>query len=214
MNQMNVDDDLLAKYLAKEATSAEKAQVAQWLEESEANKKHFQTLQLIWEQSSQLSVKSTINEDEAWANFKQRINADQATYATRTTALTVSYKWLKIAAVFVILLGGALTVRLMGDRNSSTITAKVALPTPTQRTIAATGTAVIAPKPRAVASHAVAVKETKKPRKVQMHMAENIARQPFRPIAKQQKEVTIARAYPDDCRDNMKYHGPKYDANF
>ena len=214
MNQMNMDDDLLAKYLANEATDAEKNEVTKWMAASDANKKQLQSLQLLWEQSSHLAVKSTINEEDAWANFKQRINADPAPKTTRTTPLPISNKWLKIAAVFVILLGGALTAWLMTDHNSSGAIATAAPPPATLHSIVVTDTAVTAPKPQAVASHAVAIKEIKKPPKAKTHAAINIAHHPFHPIAKQQKDVTIARAFSDDCLDNMKYHGPKYDANF
>jgi len=64
-------DELLVKYLADEATSPEQEMVEAWLSSSEANRHYFQHFQLIWEESRQLAVTTTVDENKAWQKFQQ-----------------------------------------------------------------------------------------------------------------------------------------------
>lgn len=106
-NQSSITDELLVKYLLNEAISdTEIAQVQQWLNESADNKKQFYELKLIWNQSKHTAVKSIVNTQDAWARFKLRI--DNAASRPKTIPIPVNnYKWLKIAAVLLLLAGGS-----------------------------------------------------------------------------------------------------------
>lgn len=112
--QSHIIDDLLVKQLLGEATAAEQAEVAAWLGQSEANRKHYGQLQLIWDNSKQLAAKSTVDTDACWTKFKNRIAADEQP-ATKTIPLAPrGNNWMRAAASLVVLVGlGWLTYFMM-----------------------------------------------------------------------------------------------------
>lgn len=105
-----MNDELLVKYLLGEATPPEQEQVQQWIAASAENARYADHFRLIWEQSKKLAVHSTVNEDEAWARFKQRTEQQpQVTHARTISLRSIA----RIAAVLVVLLGGSLLVYRM-----------------------------------------------------------------------------------------------------
>lgn len=110
MEQSNVNDVLLVKYLLGEASETERSRIQQWLKESSDNKTQFYELKLVWEQSRNALVSSTIDVEDAWGRFRQRI-------AQKRVRLPVNnYKWLKIAAAMLVLLASASVVWFMTGR--------------------------------------------------------------------------------------------------
>jgi len=114
-------DDLLVKYLLQEATPSEEAEVLQWCSISEANRQYFNQFKLIWEQSRQLAVTSSLNEEEAWIRFKQGLQ----NRASETPVIPVTVKkfsWLKIAAaLFFVLTGAAITYLYIKKQNDNAL---------------------------------------------------------------------------------------------
>ena len=66
-------DDLLVKVLLGEASPAELDEVQHWVALHPANEKYLADFRRIWEESRKLAVQSTVNEDEAWNDFRRRI---------------------------------------------------------------------------------------------------------------------------------------------
>lgn len=93
-------DELLVKYLADEATPPEQEMVEAWISSSEANRHYFQHFQLIWEESRQLAVTTTIDENKAWQKFQHRIKKDKTPKNT-----TSRFGWWRIAASILIIAG-------------------------------------------------------------------------------------------------------------
>ena len=102
MNQA-MSDDILVKYLAGEASEQEQTDVQLWLKNNPANKKYFYDFKLIWNLSKHNSPTSFINEDEAWARFKQRI--DDAKPISKSRTFARPYNWIKIAAILLLIVG-------------------------------------------------------------------------------------------------------------
>ncbi len=103
----HINEDLLVKQMLGEATEAEQAEVNAWISESEANRKHFEQFKQIWDSSKALAAESTVNEDEAWARFQQRVTANEQP-ATKTIPLGGSKtNWMRVAASLVFLVGFA-----------------------------------------------------------------------------------------------------------
>jgi ferric-dicitrate binding protein FerR (iron transport regulator) len=89
---------LLVKYLADEATPPEQEMVEAWLSSSEANLHYFQHFQMIWEESRQLAVTTTIDENKAWQKFQRRIKKEE------TKKITINrVGWWRIAASILII---------------------------------------------------------------------------------------------------------------
>lgn len=94
MNENYIMDDLLVKYLLKEATDEETIQVQQWIGENEANKKHYEQLKQIWDASEHLIIHSAVNEEDAWNRLQQRIHKDenkkQKTFSWKKAAMGIA----------------------------------------------------------------------------------------------------------------------------
>lgn len=72
---MNMNDDLLVKYLVGETDADETAVVKDWLNASENNLRYYNDFKKIWEDSLLIAAeKMTVNEDEAWKRFQNRIH--------------------------------------------------------------------------------------------------------------------------------------------
>ena len=83
--------------MLNEATVEEQDQVRQWLVTDNANLSYFNQLQKIWEESRQLALTTTVDENKAWQRFRQRI--DPGTTHRNNLA------WIRIAAAIIIIAG-------------------------------------------------------------------------------------------------------------
>jgi len=61
-------DDLIVKYLAGETDTHENDKVNDWLASSDENRRHFEQMTWVWEQSD-TGTEATIPIDEAWSRF-------------------------------------------------------------------------------------------------------------------------------------------------
>ena len=115
-------DELLVKYLADEATSPEQEMVEAWLSSSEANRHYFQHFQLIWEESRQLAVAITVDENKAWQKFQRRVKKEEANKTVNSR-----FGWWRIAASIVIIAGIAwFTSTILNKGNKTTETVSIA----------------------------------------------------------------------------------------
>lgn len=103
----HINEDLLVKQMLGEATEAEQAAVTAWISESEANRKHYDQFKQIWDSSKTLAAQSTIDENDAWARFQQKV-ADKEQTPTKTIPLSSrKMSWMRVAASLVFLIGFA-----------------------------------------------------------------------------------------------------------
>jgi transmembrane sensor len=107
-------DELLVKFLAGEATAAEKEHVQQWMQQDEKNRQYYDHFRLIWEESLQLAATTPIDENAAWQRFQQRTEQTPTTSAGRVRALPA--RLARIAAILIIAAGlGWMAWYLLGD---------------------------------------------------------------------------------------------------
>ncbi len=138
MKKNKISDDLLVKYLLNEATETERRTVSEWMSESVDNKNHFNDLKLIWSQSKNLNEHTTIDADEAWKKFGQRI--ERCLPHERKFVVNKPSYWLRIAATLLLLagIGGGLFLvsrqnqRGMAENKSQPNEAPVKLPLETK----------------------------------------------------------------------------------
>jgi len=108
-DRKNISDDLLVKYLLAEATQAEQDEVLQWIATSDENRRYYEHLRLIWEQSRKLAASSTIDEQEAWQRFQQKARKVENATPVIIPAGKASFNWVKVAAILlVVVVCGAL----------------------------------------------------------------------------------------------------------
>lgn len=97
-------DELLMKFLLKEASKAESSLVQDWLADAPANQAHYAQLEKIWQAGKVLATKSSVDEELAWIKFKEKATAIDAEVSV-IRPINPSYNWLKIAAVIALMVG-------------------------------------------------------------------------------------------------------------
>ncbi|GAA0890839.1 FecR family protein [Fulvivirga kasyanovii] len=77
-DRTNIDDELLASYMAGEANADDTAVVEQWIGESEANRRYFEKLKVLWENTGRVAPhqEANVDVDLAWNKFKQRADRE------------------------------------------------------------------------------------------------------------------------------------------
>lgn len=91
-------------------TPAEQTAVEAWITTDAANAKYYEHFRLIWNESKKLAAVSTVNEDDAWKRFQQRVGANENAGDGARIIKTDFSTWrrnLAIAASLLVLLGAA-----------------------------------------------------------------------------------------------------------
>lgn len=112
----HINDDLLVKYLLREATAGEEETVKQWLAADKSNDAYFNQLKQVWETSRQLAAISTVDTNAAWERFQKRIHGKQESASVTPRSL---FTPLRIAASIILLLGIGLLVYLLTTPKAS-----------------------------------------------------------------------------------------------
>ncbi len=98
-------DELLAKYVANEATVDEKAIVESWLTENAANAKHLDQLNMIFNQATALKEAQRFDTDAAWEKVKSKLGKQETRTIEFKPQSSTFPMWLSIAASIVVVLG-------------------------------------------------------------------------------------------------------------
>lgn len=122
MKKNHIADDLLVKYLLGEANTEEQTLVGNWINTNSDNKKYFDDFSLIWVESKKLAAQSTIDENEAWKRFKQRIDNDGSGTATIIPLSRPSFSWARAASLLLLVAVGGLLAYLFINRSPELIT--------------------------------------------------------------------------------------------
>jgi hypothetical protein len=210
-NKQNISEGLLVKYLLGEATGTEKKDVQAWLNENGDNKKRFYELKLICDHSEIPATANTINENDAWARFKQRTEQANGTRKAMPITSTKRYKWLRVAAILLLLAGGGWLAWLMEGKKPGVLIAAVKTELPGTKV---NNTKVISTDTASSLIDKVSHTEIKATRPVaQLIRHKRLLK---RAVVSEQKtnENLSAGVFYEDCHDNYVYHGPKYDSNF
>lgn len=97
---MNMNDDLLVKYLVGETDADENAAVESWLNADEKNLNYYNGFKKIWEDSLLIaSENKTIDEDAAWKRLQNRIHEKDVQILMPEKS---SGHWLRIAASILL----------------------------------------------------------------------------------------------------------------
>lgn len=96
-----MNDELLIKFLLKETSEEENAEVQNWIAFSADNTTYFTQLSKIWNASGDIKEDTVLDESEAWLKFKSK--ADQIPVKKQVVVKQLKQSiWLKIAALFVL----------------------------------------------------------------------------------------------------------------
>jgi ferric-dicitrate binding protein FerR (iron transport regulator) len=106
MNQDQIIDDLLAKYLANETDAHESDTISEWIGASEDNQKTFNHFQIIWNGAKN---QQKVDVDAAWKKLTLTKKKEIEPINNQKNKSIVKLNWLprflKIAAVLIVLFG-------------------------------------------------------------------------------------------------------------
>ena len=119
-------DELLVKYLAGEATAAEKAQAEQCISSGAENREYYAHFKLIWDESLKLAGNHHIDEDKAWDRFRERLHRE---YVAESKP-KYNFGWLKVAAVILLVSVAALFGPYFFKRGDQDRSSSVEIPPP------------------------------------------------------------------------------------
>ncbi len=102
------------KHLLSEATAEEQDQVKEWLVDDEANLAYYNQLKKIWDDSRQLALTTTADENRAWKKFQQRIHP--------APVRRTNFGWMRIAASVIIIVAIGLIAYLMLNNPAKEVT--------------------------------------------------------------------------------------------
>lgn len=98
---MNMNDDLLVKYLVGETDAEENATVEIWLKADKKNLNYYKGFKKIWEDSLLIAAENThVDEDAAWKRLHNRMHEKDVPVHTLKKS---SFQWLRIAASIVLI---------------------------------------------------------------------------------------------------------------
>ncbi|MFN8357934.1 MAG: FecR domain-containing protein [Spirosomataceae bacterium] len=104
-NTKPILDDLLARYLAEEASPDERRQVDEWVAASPENEQALAAYRLIWEQTQTLPTPAVVDTDKAWEKVKRRMNRPETVIRPLHTPVKSSRWVLRIAASLLLIAG-------------------------------------------------------------------------------------------------------------
>lgn len=104
-------DELLAKYLAQEASSAEQIEVEAWIESAPENRAYFDSLTQVWDQTAKADPTDLAAIDAGWASLQDRIG--QAAPSSDKVISMRRPLWQVAAAVVALLVIGISLWRLL-----------------------------------------------------------------------------------------------------
>ncbi|PSL47782.1 FecR family protein [Chitinophaga niastensis] len=183
----HINDDLLVKYLLGITTAEEQATVAQWMAEDKEHQRYFEHFQLIWDESKKLAAVTTVNENDAWSRFQQRVGTNENT--TRIIKLDTGFSYrnlLRIAAILVVLLGAAGIWYMTQQRSPELI---VRSEDQVKRETLPDGSTVTLNKQSTI-TYAAAFKNTRNV-KLQGEAFFNVAQDPGKPFVIKVNDVTV-----------------------
>ncbi|MBC7901964.1 MAG: FecR domain-containing protein [Gemmatimonadaceae bacterium] len=109
----DMNDELLIKHMLGEATAEEQENVEQWLRARPANQKVYDHVVLIWEKSLEVPSTRQVDAGAAWDRFRSVISTEGRNPDALKRVIGISpfgrNDFLRVAAIFILLIGGAFT---------------------------------------------------------------------------------------------------------
>lgn len=99
-----IDDNLLIRFLSKEADDNEILQIEEWLKENDENQKDLHQLEKIWDHSDAINDFYSIDTKSDFKSVMNKIEQNKNQTKIRKVNFNQS-SFLKIAATFIILIG-------------------------------------------------------------------------------------------------------------
>lgn len=98
-------DDLIAKYLAGEASHDEELLLRRWMDESAENKKYFGDIQFVHDKAVASHLYVKVDTESAWSKVKGQMKRPEVVSMEQLPKQrTNPWKWMQAAAIFIVIL--------------------------------------------------------------------------------------------------------------
>lgn len=114
-----MNDELLVSYLLGEAPPSHRQRVEQWIGSDPAHQRYFDHFQLIWNTSRQITLPSSISEEEAWRRFQRRTTQASAQQQGAVRSLVSVLPWRRAAAILVLCISVLSLFYVIWNKNTS-----------------------------------------------------------------------------------------------
>ena len=121
LNEHDINDEVLVKYLLGEASVFERTAVEYWINAKPENQKYFKHFQLIWETSKMVVIPPDVNADDAWKRFKERAGKESKETAV-VKPITSRRSWVRAASIVLLVAGLATLTYFLSDFSTTPIT--------------------------------------------------------------------------------------------
>ncbi len=99
------NEDIIVRFLSGDFTEREKEDLENWMNVDPENRKSFEETKKIWDHSANIKSFQSIDTNEDWLKIKKRINLERRRYIAPAFLKENMIRFLRVAAVFIILLG-------------------------------------------------------------------------------------------------------------
>lgn len=111
---MNITHQIIVKHLQQKETAEEQKVLEQWLQESPKNQQLLDEFKSVWLNGSASDQNQVFNSSETWSQIEESIVPQE----TNVRKLW-EYRWFKVAASVVLLLGAALILNQYTESNKT-----------------------------------------------------------------------------------------------
>ncbi|HMK17635.1 MAG TPA: FecR domain-containing protein [Chitinophagaceae bacterium] len=103
------------KHLLGEASPEEEQAVIEWMKESETHQEYYNQFKKIWDQSKALASGSSVDVNDAWVRFQNRIAGQH----DPAKIIKPRFSWLRIAASVILVAGLGITLFMLFNKNAA-----------------------------------------------------------------------------------------------
>jgi ferric-dicitrate binding protein FerR (iron transport regulator) len=105
------DEGRIVRFLTRDFTESEKEDLEIWMNEDPENRKSFEETKKIWDHSANIKDFQSNDKIEDWLKVKRRINFERSKYPGHPLLKENMIRFLRAAAVIIILLGIGILAR-------------------------------------------------------------------------------------------------------
>ncbi len=139
---MNYDsthiDDLIARYLAGEASDKEREELSLWMENSPENKKYFEGIRFVHDKAVASHRIVKVDVDKAWSKLSSQMTEIPVAAPLKKVIPLHKQTWFRVAASFIILMAVSAVLYFVSRPSASQSTIYAAVDSVTTSTIANT----------------------------------------------------------------------------
>ena len=120
----NAPDELLAKFVAGQASETEVAQVEAWANEHPDKRAYLESLMWVWNNSEEVNEADLLETDIAWGQFSKTLEAKDEAKVVEMKQVISRWTWIRVAAVIAVLIAVGVAIIRFGGKSVQNLVAE------------------------------------------------------------------------------------------